>query len=75
MVTPRPTRTILFVDRTSIVSGDTVHGRAEVDVTLRGIGPRWIDAVFEDQGLWLGSRSDVNAVEVVKNTRRRAVHR
>jgi hypothetical protein len=105
-ITPRPTRTSLFVDRTAIVSGDTVHcrievtepdgapaegvalirgdgvrpvrlvnGRAEIDMPLRGVGPRWIDAVFEDQGLWLGSHSDVNAVQVMKNTRRRAVHR
>jgi hypothetical protein len=106
MITPEPTSTNIDIDRSSIVSDETVHcrvevmgldgtpvdgmvmirgdgvtyarlvnGRAEADIRLRGVGQHWVDAVFEEQGLWHGSHSEVNAVQVLKNTHRRAVHR
>ncbi len=71
----KPVLGVVEIHANGIWRARLAGGRAEIDIPFRVPGSHWIDASFEDQGLWSASRSELNVVQVVKSSRRRAVGR
>ncbi|HEY3054589.1 MAG TPA: hypothetical protein VGK31_01525 [Thermoanaerobaculia bacterium] len=70
-----PVEGVVLIRGDGVMQVRLIDGHAEAIMPMRGLGTHYVDAWFEDQGMWQASKSDFVTITIVPNNRRRAARR